>query len=177
MNDHPNREELAKYICAESSAAEAQMLKAHLGKCGDCSQTLEEWKGTLRKLDAWQLPRKGNKATRTTWVRYAAAACVLLGLGFGLGRYSVPPGLNKEDVASMIAADKAETYKDFVVALETARIEDRQLTGLLIDEVRTDQTYKFVQLRKDLETVAAGTDAGLRATQRGLMELSAYKQQ
>lgn len=177
MKNHPTKEDLVRYLSEEILPGEQAEIRAHIEQCSNCRNTVHEWHTTLEQLDAWALPKQRRKSLAAKWVPLAAAACVLIGVGFGVGRFSVNPGMPKEEVAALVENEKANIYKDFVLALETARLEDRQLTSLMMDELRADQSYKLVQLRKDLETVAAGADAGLRETQMGLIQLSAYKQQ
>ena len=94
--NHPKREEWAPYLFGETKLEVRRELNAHLKECADCRQEIENWQRSLARLDAWKLqpvPKPGlNFAPYLNW---AAAAALLLLLGFGIGRLTAKADVDK----------------------------------------------------------------------------------
>src|SRR5436190_9725701 len=86
---HPNQDEWMPYLFGEASPKTARTLDEHLAHCPACRTQVESWRRTLKRLDAWEVPaRRKRAAYAQPAVRWAIAAAIVLGLGFGLGRFS-----------------------------------------------------------------------------------------
>src|SRR5437868_4081377 len=87
---HPHRDEWAPYIFGESSPEAARTLDQHLAECAECRSQLERWRRTLKRLDTWQVsaPQPKRASYAQPGIRWAIAAGIVLGLGFGIGRFS-----------------------------------------------------------------------------------------
>ena len=86
---HPDREEWIPYLWGETSPEVKTQLTNHLESCPECREQVAMWNRTLRKLDSWKLPqRSAREAVPPALVRWAVAAMLVLGIGFGLGRIS-----------------------------------------------------------------------------------------
>jgi L-lactate utilization protein LutC len=129
-------------------------------------------------------------------VRWAAAAIVMLALGFGLGRSS--GGVSPETVAALrddlrgeleelVKAQVAESTATTLAAAQenTAAAmrefadlyqSDRSAANQAISTALSRLDAAFVSLRRDLETVALNSDVGLRQTQQQLVRLADYSQ-
>lgn len=180
MKEHPKHEDWIPYLYGESEAAEQRRLTSHLSECAECAQLVNNWKGTMKSLDAWQIPARSPGIAR--WripVQLAAAACILLVAGFGIGK-ATTPAVDEAHIQKLVAKaiehERPRFFKEFVVALEVARAEDRSSTELLLSSLRDEQHQRLVELRKDLETVATSTDAEIRDARLGLLQLAAYTQ-
>jgi len=85
---HPNRDELAPFVFGETSPATTRELNNHLRECADCRAQVEAWRRTLKRLDAWKIPAGREPAFRfPPAVKWAAAAAIVLAIGFALGRF------------------------------------------------------------------------------------------
>src|SRR5262249_9609706 len=63
----------------------------------------QDWRITRRQLDTWQLPvRPGHVPHRRPLVRWAAAAALILGIGFGVGRFATPATANTDRIRAAI---------------------------------------------------------------------------
>jgi len=89
--NHPTREEWMSYLYDELTADEHSSLAAHLAVCPDCKTRVGDWRATRKNLDAWQLPAQPSGVPfQRPLVRWAAAAALMIGIGFGVGRLATP---------------------------------------------------------------------------------------
>jgi hypothetical protein len=203
---HPNRDEWVPYIFGESSPDTARTLDQHLGECADCRNQVDTWRRTLKRLDAWQIPTKRRRAAfAQPGVRWAIAAAIVLGLGFGLGRFSSERSATKSrmeleaSLRSMVAAQVRDHVQNAVSGLEVRLAESRRqeserlalefasliktqnevdnaITQAVFDKLRDRFDGYYLALRKDLETVAVAADEQLQDTQLKLVELASLNQ-
>src|SRR5438876_3057292 len=100
--NHPTSEKWMSYLYKEVTTEEHSNLAAHLAVCPDCKTKVDEWRVTRTHLDAWQLPAKRpGAAPGRPLVKWAAAAAIVLGLGFGMGRLASAP-VNAEKLRAEI---------------------------------------------------------------------------
>jgi hypothetical protein len=113
---HPNRDEWVPFVFGEAAPETARSLNAHLASCAECRTQVDSWQRTLKRLDAWELPapRRGGIFSRPL-VAWAAAAAIVLGIGFGLGRLA-PASPDPKKMARLEAA---------IQATLTAQIEEQ----------------------------------------------------
>jgi hypothetical protein len=93
---HPKREEWVPFLFGETTPGAQHELSEHLRGCADCRQEIETWQRSLGRLDAWKLPpvRRTAPALAPAFTWAAAAALVLL-LGFSIGRLSAKADAQK----------------------------------------------------------------------------------
>jgi hypothetical protein len=128
------------------------------------------------------------------------AAALVLGLGFGWGRwsaFSAPQarrGLEaqwqrqfqaaqkqfdtslaqaRQELLRAAAAQSQEALAQLAETLEAERAEDQRALGVMYDALQRQHSIDFVALRKDLETVASRTDEEIRRARFQLYQLSA----
>jgi anti-sigma factor RsiW len=206
---HPNEQEWMSYLYGESNATERAELTKHLSHCADCTAMMNEWQATRKSLDGWRLelgrnrpralrPRSARIQPALTW---AAAAAIVLAIGFGLGRIaSAASGvekaraelrqefaqlrsqqaeflhaeLNKASVETLAASGEQTRalLADYAAALELKLGDDQDAIYAALDKLDTQRLADYVALKKDLDTVAVLTDAGLRHTQQELIQLA-----
>ena len=164
--NHPNREEWAPYIFGEAKPEARQRLTRHLQECANCRAEINIWQRSLNRLDAWEVPDPPRPAAQ--WapaLRWAVAAGIILCLGFGIGRLS-SASANAEKVR---AAIEPEIRKHLLADFEKKRAQDNQAIFAALDKL-------YISLKRDVDTVAVYTDAGLRQTEQQLVELVDYAQ-
>jgi len=198
---HPHPQEWIAYLYREVDSKTRSRLKNHLAHCEPCRAQIEQWRRTQQHLDSWQFPTQRTvkpPAPRAypTFVRWAAAAMVMLALGFALGRSS--GGVSPESVAALredlrgeleelvkaqVAESTAATLtaaQDHTAAAMREFVElyqsDRSAANQAISTALSRLDTAFVSLRRDLETVALNSDVGLRQTQQQLVRLADYSQ-
>jgi hypothetical protein len=206
--NHPTREEWMSYLYDELTAEEHSGLAAHLAVCPDCKSRLSDWRAARRNLDAWQLPlRPARVALQRPLLRWAAAAVLMIGIGFGVGRFATPATANAgkiraaiepeirqqllqeltqllrtelDKTASATLAASGEQAKhwveDYAQALEAKRAEESRAIYADLSRLERQRLADFVSLKKDVDTVAVLTDAGLRRAQQQLVQLADYTQ-
>lgn len=201
--NHPNPEQWADYLYREVNLATRSQLNAHLAQCESCRRQLQDWQSVQQRLDSWKRPAAVRSQRNITdfprLLRWAAAALIALSLGFAIGRSSsaTPETLEalKQELrnewsaaleaeiqnaqASTLAAAQADSLsalRDFALLYQTERAADHEAFSAAIARVVQARTADYLTLRKDLETVALNSDAGLRQTQQQLFQLADYNQ-
>jgi len=86
---HPHREEWIPYLFRETDPETKKRLAAHLNGCPECAAELHGWRMSLQRLDAWKAPATPRRMlpTLSSGLTLAAAAVLVLGLGFMGGRF------------------------------------------------------------------------------------------
>jgi hypothetical protein len=82
------RDDMMDVLYGEAAPAKAERLEAHIRTCGACRDEIAAFRDVRRKLGAWQLPALARPTRNRHFLPLgvlAAAACVLLALGGGLG--------------------------------------------------------------------------------------------
>jgi hypothetical protein len=174
---HPNRDEWVPFIFGESSPETIETLNRHLAECGDCRTRVEAWRRTLKRLDGWQLPAPGRvRVVAKPAFRWAAAAAIVLGIGFALGRFASP----SQDAKAMarlqasLSAQIQEQVRTGVAAEMQRKLGDNQLassTALAALEARLDAARKSdaVQLGAEFESVLEAQQEEDRALTEALL--------
>jgi len=199
---HPNSEQWMSYLYDELDSAERASLSAHLQGCQDCKAKVSDWRATRKNLDTWRLaPVKRRRAAFAPPVfKWAAAAALCLCVGFGVGRLTsatvsveklraaIEPQLRQE-VALMLRRELDQTaaatlrvsseqtkalLADYAAAAATKRAEDNSAVFTALNKLDAQRIADYLSLKKDVDTVAINTDAGLRSTQRELIQLADY---
>ena len=89
--NHPKNEEWMAYVYGELPKSEKVALAQHLASCGACRKDVAEWQGAMQHLDGWQMPRGHSlRNLLQPFLKWGIAAAFAVGLGYGLGRFSVP---------------------------------------------------------------------------------------
>lgn len=177
--NHPKPEEFVPYVYGESTGAVRRQLTDHLRNCPQCRQEIESWQRSLKGLDSWKLPRQSRKPSGLVLpvLRWTVAAALILFAGILVGRATAP----KVDMEKLRAAVAPQIQKELSVQLaQLAREEATRAAALSLASGRsyTDQMAHelYVALKKDVDTVAFNTDAGLRNTAQQLVQLADYKE-
>jgi anti-sigma factor RsiW len=158
--NHPKPEDCVQYLYGEIKPDLRRQLKEHLEGCAECREELQNWKRSLRQLDAWKLPR-------------AAAALLVLGLGFGFGRLTA----RQTDLETVRARVEPEIRREFAGMLRQA-IDKSSATTLAQAQRRAEEVGAayYALLKKDLDTVAINTDVSLRQAQQELLQVADFRQ-
>ena len=150
------------YLYNEAPANERAKLSAHLAACPDCRERVQGWQQTMTTLDTWQPAVK--TAPAFSWlpaIRWAAAAMLMLGLGFGLSRMTAP----QVDVAAVQAQVRAElaaelkqqmqqNMEQFTAKLDRQRVEEQQQIVQTLRQMETQRLADLASLRYDMESLA-----------------------
>jgi anti-sigma factor RsiW len=121
--NHPTREEWMSYLYDELTPEEHSSLAAHLAVCPDCKSRVGDWRAARKDLDAWQLPARPVRVRpQRPLVRWAAAAALMIGIGFGVGRFATPATANAGKIRAEIEPEIRQQLR-------------QEFTQLLHDEV------------------------------------------
>jgi anti-sigma factor RsiW len=172
--NHPKHEDWVQYLYGEIKPDLRRQLNEHLQGCAECGEELQNWKRSLQRLDAWKLPRTcGRLDAATPFLKWAAAALLVLGLGFGFGRLTA----RQVDLAKVRAQVEPGLRREFADMLR--REIDKASAATLAQAQRQAEevgaTY-YALLKKDLDTVAINTDFSLRRAEQGLMQVADFNQ-
>ena len=201
--NHPQQEEWISYLYDEADPGTRSRLEAHLTGCASCRAQHEEWQRVRNRLNSWKLaPPTATPAANRVFrplVRWAAAALLMIALGFALGRSA---GTSAQDVAALretlreemaqivesqigefraatLAAANEQTraaLDEVVNYCEARRASDQQAIANTLSRMDDARAADYVSLRRDLETVALNSDVGLRQTRQQLVRLADYSQ-
>jgi hypothetical protein len=163
---HPMQEEWMDYLYNEAPANERAKLSAHLAACPECREKVQGWQQTMTSLDAWQPALKEAPAFR--WmpaIRWAAAAMLMLGLGFALSQMTAP----KVDIAALQAEVRAEvtaelkqamqqSLAEFKTAQAKQRVEDQQQLVQTLRQMEAQRLADVASLRYDMESMAMSAE-------------------
>lgn len=181
--NHPNREELTGFLYEELGPAERQAVAAHLEGCAECQAQLETWQAVRRDLTLWQLPKPHRAARRWVaphWLQRAAAAVLLLGMGFALARWTAPasptdPAAIRAAVARDLREELRAELADFS-AEQTSRQEEYHAALIkALARLEAQRQAEYALLRKDVETVAVRAEDELQNARENLVRLASFE--
>src|SRR6266542_1159548 len=117
--NHPTREEWMSYLYDELTAEEHSSLAAHLAVCPDCKTRVGDWRAARKSLDAWQLPAQPVPVRlQRPLLRWAAAAALMIGIGFGVGRFATPATANAGRIRAVIEPEiRQQLRQEFIQLL------------------------------------------------------------
>jgi hypothetical protein len=172
--NHPKREDWVQYLYGEIKPDLRRQLNEHLQGCADCGEELQNWKRSLQRLDAWKLPRTSARLDAVTpFLKWAAAALLVLGLGFGFGRLTA----RQVDLGKVRAQVELEIRRE-IADLLRREIDKASATTLAQAQRQAEEVGAayYALLKKDLDTVAINTDVSLQRAQRELLQVADYRQ-
>ncbi len=191
---HPDTTEWVGFLYRELAPARTRELRAHLARCAPCAEQVKNWRAGMGALDAWTLPVP--RPAPRQWLpvlKWATAAALVLGLGFGLGRRTAPASGGdlaalQASVAELADTLQRERNQNAALAANAAGVEttrllakysraqdeqraaDRQDFRLALQALDT----RFARLQTELETVAVNTADGFQQTRQNLTRLASY---
>ncbi len=192
---HPSAEEWMDFLYGELAPERRRELGVHLSQCAACAGQVKTWRTGMTALDEWTLP--AMRRAPSQWqpvLKWAAAAAVVLCLGFALGRQTSPAAkevaalkssvvqlaetMERERLLNASNAVAAATesansttdqlLSDYAELNEARRAEDRQTFAAALHTF----DLRLARLRTELETVAVNTEDGFQQTQVGLTSLA-----
>jgi hypothetical protein len=205
---HPTAEEWMSFLYDELNAAEHAGMADHLRQCPECAARIHEWE-TARKNLHWPVKARRTVAKRASaafagsFLKWAAAAIIVGGVGFMAGRVTSATGdmakvraalapeiraqvrstqaemrqefaqllrreLDKTSQATLATAGEQtrEWLADCVATLEAQRLEDNRNLYASLEQLQTQRAADYLQLKKEVDTIAVNADAGLRHTEQ-----------
>lgn len=191
---HPAETEWMDYIYNEAAPARRRELKAHLRDCPECQSRVGGWQSVGRALDRSAPRGRAWNTLLPAKLKWAAAAVLAIGLGYASGRASasanakaieasfgervraaVEVGLResyRRELDGAVAGLRREFAEDLKKQLAASRQEQRASFVAALERVESRHAEDFTTLRKDLDTVAVLTEAGLQRTQSQLIRLA-----
>jgi hypothetical protein len=189
---HPTREEWMSFLYEEVSPGTKSLLQGHLDTCTECRHQVDAWQHTTRTLDSWALPSRRPRRPSVPLLRLAAAAA-LLGLAIvGATRAwslsddvaELRAELKREvsvrdaaivrlsESAAKSTADIQSVVTELTKALEEKRLADQSVLLAALQQLQAKHAQDYAGLRKELETVAVLTEAGLRQTRNEIANIT-----
>ena len=194
---HPDAAEWMAFLYREIAPERKRELESHLAGCSDCAAQVSKWRSGMTALDEWKLPAKRQTVR---WalpaLKWAAAATLVLGAGFALGRQTSRASSElaelKASVAQLaesvqrergvhqtntvnfaIAAGRTEALRllsEYSRLQAEQRTTDQQSVAIALRDLET----RLGRLRAELETVALNTENGFEQTHENLTRLVSY---
>lgn len=193
---HPNSSEWMSFLYGECPPERRREFDAHLAACPVCAGQVQTWRSSMNALDGWPLPAKRHVGRQ--WVptlKWAAAAAVVLAVGFGIGRQnfnaSAEVAALKNSIADLTAVVEREHTFNLSNSLALAATANTETLRLMGDYARLQQEQRasdqeviktalrsfdlrLGRVRSDLQTVAVNTEAGFEQTHENLAQLVSY---
>src|SRR6476661_3601579 len=169
---HPEREEWIPWICEEADGPSRERLDRHLAECPECAREVAAWRRTLGKLDSWKPSKPVTARSREPLLKWALAALLVLGLGFGLGRVTARDRVEQAALRQSIElAVRASVQTDLAKALQETR--DEQSNALARTELRLAQATQTQSERlwqNVLDTLASARAEDAQAIRAALQQ-------
>ena len=192
--NHPKPEEWVPYLYGETKSETRRSLRAHLKACPECRDRLRNWKHSLGRLDAWKLGRGRTPAKFfAPALKWAPAAALVLAVGFLLGHFSTAHAdagklrtTLEPELRQQLRQEMAQMVRDEIsqAAAATLIAANERSEKLLTDYATASEANRseemqrlYVALKREVDTVAVNTDAGLQLTEQQLVRLASYKAQ
>jgi hypothetical protein len=184
--NHPKPEEWVPYLYGGMTPNAGRELKSHLKDCPECRVKIQTWQHTIKRLDAWKLPRARTSVERfAPALKWAAAAALVLAVGFALGRLSggqgmaeqvrarLEPELRKALQPEMARLVRQEVGRNSMVVLAVSGDQTEKLLAAYntMNEARRAEDLErlYLMLKKQLDTVAINTE-------QEFVQLAGYQQ-
>jgi hypothetical protein len=174
--NHPTHEELLEFLDEELSIERQIEVAGHVHACDECRGKMASWRGAQMALASWELPAQSQPVRRAPrlamprgrW-RRAAAAAALVAAGFGLALLAAPRWDSARDSADLASEIRRQVQQELRTELaKFAANEQSQHDQLLtamngrLDQLEMQWLVDYAELRRDVETLAIGTQEGLR---------------
>jgi hypothetical protein len=166
---HPTREQWMEYLYGEMPRAVANAVRTHLKTCPACREQYGAWAEMKSRLSHWRL---GNRTAVTAEpngpapaLKWAWAALIVLGLGYGVGRFSAPR-VSLDAVRAAIESDLEARLSNELRQQVRQDVRGDWLAALGGNTESLNSPFRR-ELREGLEdwktqTVSAGTAEGRR---------------
>jgi len=167
---HPTQEEWLAYLEEGEAHADSRRLTDHLQNCPDCAAELAGWQRSIRRLrnSRWPLRQRTNLRWGNALLRWSVAALVVLGIGFSLGRWSMPD-------ASRLQASIANQVKRQVLAdLQADILAAASPTGSLHSDFQ-NRLHAALANRVDPNARPSAADSAI--LERVISEIRAARQE
>jgi hypothetical protein len=184
------------FLYGECAPERRRELGAHLAACPNCATHVQTWRNSMNTLDEWPLPARRRAARQwLPMLKWAAAAAVVLAIGFAMGRQTsnarAEVAALKDSVAQLSALVASEHNLNFSNSVAMASSANTETLRLLAEYSRLQQEQRAAdqeviktalrtfdlrlgRVRSDLQTVAVNTEAGFEQTHENLAQLVSY---
>jgi anti-sigma factor RsiW len=114
--NHPNHEEWMAYLYKELGRKRQTELKEHLKLCPQCQADVTTWRSVMKELDRWKLPQQHRGASKPRWdikwaARWTAAAVLLIFAGYAVGRVTIAPPPDVEQLHQALETSLKSTLE------------------------------------------------------------------
>ncbi|HSU54975.1 MAG TPA: hypothetical protein VLT36_13030 [Candidatus Dormibacteraeota bacterium] len=168
---HPEAAEWMALLYEEIAPERKKELSAHLEHCPACASRVNEWQASREALNQWTLPaRRPARAQSFPSLKWAAAAAILLVLGFVAGRQT------SRDRTELAALKQSVGELNQIVQRQNSTVteyyavqqEEDQAHRQAVNAALSSFDGRIDKLREELETVALNAETGFRQTRADL---------
>ena len=183
------------FLYKELSGKEKRELEAHLKACPDCAAQVSTWRTSMKSLDGWKERRqKPSEAIHfVPMLKWAAAALLVLSIGFALGRRGTASvkelAAVKASVAKLKQIAESRAGADTNVIAQATLAANQETVRLLTEYSRSQEEQRqedqqrlnvafralgdrVARIDSDLQTVANDTETGFEQTHENLTRVA-----
>lgn len=142
---HPSSADWMTLLYDEATVVQRAELEAHLAQCPVCASRVGAWRKTQGALDEWQVaaPARGPAATPRRWP-WAAAAMLMLGVTFGLGRWSTATGPDSDRLREDLRAEFQQQLDATCAALRSEWERQADAFALAVQRETLTETQRLL---------------------------------
>jgi uncharacterized membrane-anchored protein YhcB (DUF1043 family) len=111
-----------EYLYQELPRQTRASLSQHLAVCTTCREQVNSWRGVGQVLSEWRVTTKRSPHWAIQpWLKWGIAALLVLGMGFLIGRFTLPALANTKALQAELRQQlRAELQSDWQAALQKA---------------------------------------------------------
>ena len=164
--NHPQVDELTELLYGELTPAREAEVNQHLLGCDECRGRIATWRDVRQDLATWKVPLTGQPRAalparhKAQFMRWAVAAMVLIGTGFGLAHLVTPrPDFSavRAELRNELKQELATTLAGYADEQSSRQQAFQQYVSQAVGRIEARQVAEHAILRKDVETVALHT--------------------
>ncbi len=163
----PTHEEWAEYLYGEAVEAEQEKRTVHLRNCAECRSLVDGWRETMYALHQWESESSPKRPARSPWrtaLRWAAAACLALGLGYAGAALAVKHADSRPLDEAAVESLRASLHDELRVSLKKELTQEMANEMVVTMDAARRQIYAdlYAASRRDMAAFSTETQKELQ---------------
>jgi hypothetical protein len=171
---HPSSEDWMTLLYGEVTSEQKSKLTRHLSQCAICSAQVNQWRESMTALGAWPDDPVSCVARFRPFAKWAAAAALVVGVGFLAGRFSSPAGTG--DIATAKESLRTEFQQQLADTRATLLAEFRRREQALVSAQNATAAEAEHLLAEYVRASDSRRTADLQTIYAAMKQLEAQRQ-